>query len=274
MPEGPAPAWPGPPLGGLRAQLTRPAPVLNGWLHLPGGVSAEAMGRAGYDCLTVDLQHGLIGDGGLVATLQAVAATPAAALVRVPALHPPDLMRALDAGAAGVICPMIDTPEQAAALVSACRYPPTGTRSSGPTRARLLYGDDYAARADREVLVFAMIETRLALEHLDAILETPGLDGVYVGPSDLRLSLTGEAGLDFRGDEVGAAVAHVARAALGRGLIPGIFTPGDELARAALALGYRLVTAGSDLALLGGAARTLVAGLRGAPASLPSSVTY
>lgn len=165
--------------------------VLNGWLHLPGGVSAEVMGHAGYDTLTVDLQHGLIGEGGLVATLEAIASTPAVPLVRVPWLHPPDLMRALDAGAAGVICPMIDTPEQARALVHACRYAPEGGRSFGPTRARLVYGDDYGVRANRETLVFAMIETGEALGSLEAILDTPGLSGVFVGPGDLSLSLTG-----------------------------------------------------------------------------------
>ncbi|MFC3833543.1 MULTISPECIES: HpcH/HpaI aldolase family protein [Deinococcus] len=251
-------------------RLRRGEVVLNGWLHLPGGVSAEVMGRAGYDALTVDLQHGLIGDGGLVGTLQAIATTPAAPLVRVPGLHPPDLMRALDAGAVGVICPMIDTPDHADALVRACRYAPAGQRSFGPTRARLVHGDAYAAGADAGTLVFAMIETARALEHLDAILDTPGLDGVYVGPGDLSLSLTGHATLDFRAGAVHDAVAHIARAAAARGVVPGIFTQGGDLARAALDLGYRFVTAGSDLALLSTAARTVLGDLRGgAPPGTP-----
>ncbi|WP_216320758.1 HpcH/HpaI aldolase family protein [Deinococcus aestuarii] len=250
-------------LSRLQGRLFAGETVLNGWLHLPGGVSAEVMGRAGYDSLTVDLQHGLIGDGGLVATLEAIAGTPAAPLVRVPWLHPPDLMRALDAGAAGVICPMIDTPAQARALVHACRYAPQGGRSFGPTRARLVYGEDYGERADRETLVFAMIETAQAVQNLDAILGTPGLSGVYVGPGDLSLSLTGRASLDFRHGEVAPVVARIAEATLRLGLIPGIFTPGADLARAAVDLGYRFVTAGSDLALLGGAARAVVRELRG-----------
>ncbi|MDB5044501.1 MAG: 2,4-dihydroxyhept-2-ene,7-dioic acid aldolase, partial [Deinococcus sp.] len=179
-------------LSSLHARLSAGETVLNGWLHLPGGVSAEVMGRAGYGALTIDLQHGLIGDGGLVPTLQAIAATPAAPLVRVPWLHPPDLMRALDAGAVGVICPMIDTAEQARALVHACRYAPSGGRSYGPTRARLIYGDRYPGRADEQTLVFAMIETAQALRNLSSILDTPGLSGVYVGPADLSLSLTGQ----------------------------------------------------------------------------------
>ncbi|GHF44343.1 4-hydroxy-2-oxoheptanedioate aldolase [Deinococcus metalli] len=260
-------------LESLYARLSRSEMVLNGWLHLPGGVSAEVMGRAGYDALTIDLQHGLIGDGGLVPTLQAIAGTPAAPVVRVPGLHAPDLMRALDAGAVGVICPMIDTPEQAAALVQACRYAPHGTRSFGPTRARLVHGDDYAARADTQTLVFAMIETARALTNLDAILATPGLSGVYVGPGDLSLSMTGRATLDFRGGEVEVAVAHIARSAAERGLIPGIFTQGGDLARAAMALGYRFVTAGSDLALLAGAARGVLDDLRAASPA-PSTALY
>ena len=261
------------PLNPVQQRLQRGEHVLNGWLHLPGGVSAEVMGRAGYDCLTVDLQHGLIGDGGLVTTLQAIAATPAAPLVRVPGLHPPDLMRVLDAGAAGVICPMIDTPEQAAALVHACRYAPLGGRSFGPTRARLIYGDDYAAQAETGLLIFAMIETAQALANLDRIVQTPGLSGVYVGPGDLSLSLTGRATLDFRG-EAAEAVARVAQVASHHGLIPGIFTPGGELARHALELGYRFVTAGSDFALLSTAARGVVADLRPSAVSPSPSSLY
>ncbi|WP_425148546.1 HpcH/HpaI aldolase family protein [Deinococcus sp.] len=254
-------------LARLHARLHAGETLLNGWLHLPGGVSAEIMGRAGYDALTIDLQHGLIGDGGLVATLQAIAATPAAALVRAPWLHPPDLMRALDAGAAGVICPMIETREQAAALVHACRYAPHGGRSYGPTRARLSYGGEYPARADEQTLIFAMIETHRALENLESILDTPGLSGVYVGPADLSLSLSGRASLDFREGETAAAVVRIAQAATARGLIPGIFTQGGELARHAATLGYRFVTAGSDFALLEGAARSVLADLHGHPSA-------
>ncbi|THF87103.1 2,4-dihydroxyhept-2-ene-1,7-dioic acid aldolase [Deinococcus sp. KSM4-11] len=260
-------------LAELHGRLGRGETILNGWLHLPGGVSAEVMGHAGYDALTIDLQHGLIGEGGLVPTLQAMAATPAAPFVRVPGLHAPDLMRVLDAGAVGVICPMIDTPGQAAALVQACRYPPQGTRSFGPTRARLVHGDTYAARADAHTVVFAMIETAVALANLDAILDTPGLSGVYVGPGDLSLSLTGHATLDFRGGDVEEAVARIARATRQRGLIPGIFTQGGDLARAAMALGYRFVTAGSDFALLAGAARGVLGDLR-AGTPTPSTSLY
>lgn len=261
-------------LSRLLARLQADEAVFNGWLHLPGGVSAEIMGQAGYDALTVDLQHGLIGDGGLISSLQAIAATPAAALVRVPWLHPPDLMRALDAGAAGVICPMINTPQQAAALVSACRYAPAGSRSFGPTRAKLAHGDRYAESADTRTLVFAMIETKAALGNLEAILDTPGLSGVYVGPADLSLSLTGRASLDFRDGEVAEAVARIAAEARARQLIPGIFTQGGDLARAAVALGYRFVTAGSDFALLAGAAQAVLGDLRGQPVATSTTPSY
>lgn len=260
-------------LNRLHSRLKAGETVFNGWLHLPGGVSAEIMGHAGYDALTVDLQHGLIGDGGLVASLQAIAATPAAPLVRVPWLHPPDLMRALDAGAVGVICPMIDTPQQAAQLVSACRYAPTGSRSFGPTRAKLAHGDNYIDTADAQTLVFAMIETKAALSNLEGILDTPGLSGVYVGPADLSLSLTGRATLDFRLGESLEAVTRIAEEAEKRGLIAGIFTQGGDLARVAASLGYRFITAGSDFALLSGAAQSVLADLRGetvAAASVPS----
>ncbi|MFC4454268.1 HpcH/HpaI aldolase family protein [Deinococcus sonorensis] len=257
----------------LHARLAAGETVLNGWLHLPGGVSAEVMGQAGYDTLTVDLQHGLITDGGLVSTLQAIAATPAAALVRVPWLHPPDLMRALDAGAAGVICPMIDTPEQARTLVHACRYAPVGGRSYGPTRARLHHGAAYADRANDLTLIFAMIETAQGLENLDQILDTPGLSGIFVGPIDLSLSLTGQATVDFQAGPAAAAVAHIAHETRQRGLIAGIFTPGGPLARHAQTLGYTFVTAGSDVALLEGAARQVLDDLRGPTADRAASQT-
>jgi len=261
-------------LSHLHSRLAAGETVYNGWLHLPGGVSAEVMGHAGYDALTVDLQHGLIGDGGLVGALEAIAATPAAPLVRVPWLHPPDLMRALDAGAVGVICPMIDTPQQAAALVHACRYAPAGGRSYGPTRARMIYGDGYPVRADNDTLILAMIETRAALENLDAILDTPGLSGVYVGPADLSLSLSGTATLDFSVGEVAGAVEGIAQGCAERGLIPGIFTQGGALARHAMGLGYRFVTAGSDFALLSGAARGVVNDLRDGQTQAPASPSY
>ncbi len=259
--------------GGLARRLRAGEVLYNGWLHLPGAVNAEIMGRSGYDTLTVDLQHGLIGDAGLVATLQAIGTTPAAPLVRVPWLHPPDLMRVLDAGVQGVICPMIDTPEQARALVQACRYAPVGQRSYGPTRARLVYGDEYPGRANSDLLVFAMVETRLAWQNLDAILDTEGLDGVYVGPADLSLSLSGQATLDFTQGEAAQAVAEIAAATRQRGLIAGIFTQGGALARHAADLGYTLITAGSDFALLQGAARQVMGDLRAQAQASPDDVT-
>ncbi|WP_420594118.1 HpcH/HpaI aldolase family protein [Deinococcus sp.] len=258
----------------LHQRLNAGEILYNGWLHLPGGVSAEVMGRAGYDTLTIDLQHGLIGDGGLIATLQAIGTTAAAPFVRVPGLHAPDIMRPLDAGAAGIICPMIDTPQQTRELVAACQYAPSGKRSFGPTRAKLLYGDAYPGSSQTPPLIFAMIETRTALDNLDAILDTPNLSGVYVGPGDLSLSLSGRATLDFRTGAAAQAVADIARRTVERGLIPGIFSQGGELARHAVSLGYRFVTAGSDLALLSGAAQSVLAELRGERMSPLTTPTY
>ena len=206
--------------------------------------------------------------------MHAVQTTHAAPFVRVPGLHAPDVMRALDAGAAGIICPMIDTPQQAAELVSACCYAPRGKRSFGPTRARLLYGEQYPGSPNVPPLIFAMIETKAALGNLEAILETPFLSGVYVGPGDLSLSLTGRATMDFRSGEAAQAVAEIARQTTRRGLIAGIFTQGGELARHAESLGYRFVTAGSDLALLSGAAKGVLADLRGESAVPISNPGY
>ena len=118
-------------------------------------------------------------------------------MVRVNWNTPGDTMRLLDAGAYGVICPMIETRTECEAFVGACRFPPLGYRSLGPTRARVYAGDDYAERANDTIITFAMIETEAGFNNREEIMSVPGLDGVFVGIGDLRLSLTGRAGADF-----------------------------------------------------------------------------
>ena len=153
---------------------------------------AEVQSYCGYDAVTVDLQHGMFGLDRAVTLLQAVSAGPATPLARCPSHDPATIGKLLDAGAYGIICPAIDDAAQAAAFVRACRYPPAGTRSFGPSRGLLYGGPDYLAHADETILTLAMVESVESLANLEAILETPGLDGVYVGPNDLALSL-GEA---------------------------------------------------------------------------------
>ncbi len=182
--------------------------VLNGWLAIPNSFSAETMAHQGWDSLTIDLQHGIVDYLSTVSMLQAISTTDVTPLVRVAWLDPGIIMKVLDAGAYGVICPMINDAADAEALVAACRYPPQGQRSFGPIRALLYAGADYPSHANESVIVLAMIETAKALANLDEILAVPHLDGVYVGPADLSNALGWSAELRHGGETGGRGDRH------------------------------------------------------------------
>ena len=220
--------------------------VLNGWSVIPGGFLAEVMASLGWDALTIDMQHGMIGQPDMVAMLQAISTTALTPMVRLAANDPMLIGQALDAGAMGVICPLINAPEEAAAFVAACRYPPHGIRSSGATRAMLYAGFDYGASADGQVLKFAMIETADALARLDEIAATAGLDGLYVGPSDLSLALGGSQGFDKDEPQMLEAYRAVADACRRHGLTAGIHTASPAFAARMAELGFRLITLVGD----------------------------
>ncbi len=163
--------------------------VVNAWLSIPSAFSAEVVAHQGYDSLTIDMQHGVVDYQTAVTMLQAISTTPVIPLARVPWNDPAILMKSLDAGVYGVICPMINTRAEAEALVRACKYPPRGYRSFGPVRASIYAGSDYVDHANDDLIVMPMIETAEALKNLDEILSVPGVDAVYVGPADLSLAL-------------------------------------------------------------------------------------
>src|SRR6266545_3811876 len=164
-------------------------PALGGWLTVPSSLSAEVMAHAGFDWLCVDMQHGVIGYQVAVTMLQAISTTETVPFVRVPWNEQGTIMKALDAGAYGVVVPIVNTAAEAAAAVAACRYPPLGIRSHGPIRAALYGGRDYIARGNDEVLCIVQVETKESVENLDEILAVSGVDAVYIGPADLSLSL-------------------------------------------------------------------------------------
>ena len=182
--------------------------------------------------------------------LHALSSTPATPLVRPSRLDPAEIMHYLDAGSYGVICPLISTAADAAALVSACRYPPAGTRSFGPARGLLYGGTGYRAGADEAVVVLAMIETLEGLDNLDAILAVSGLDGVYVGPNDLSLTMGHEPANEPSVPEVVAAIEHIRSATQTAGKIAGIFCSDGAAAARRVIEGFDLVTPGNDAALL------------------------
>ncbi|MHA1566778.1 MAG: HpcH/HpaI aldolase family protein [Alphaproteobacteria bacterium] len=236
--------------------------AVNGWLGIPSSVSAEVMAHAGWDSLTIDLQHGLVDYQTAVTMLQAISTTDVVPMVRVPWLDPALIMKSLDAGAYGVICPMIGTRAQAAELVSYCRYAPTGTRSFGPARAMIYGGPDYPEKADETVLAIAMIETAEAMDNLEEIISTPGLDAVYIGPSDLSLALGQPPRQDWPDGPVFEAQKRILAVAKQHGVAAGIHNVTAQYALRMIKLGFDLVTIASDSRLLGAKAAAEIATVR------------
>ncbi|WP_420628525.1 HpcH/HpaI aldolase family protein [Candidatus Leptofilum sp.] len=245
-------------LNHLRTILAEGKTAVNGWLHIPSTWSAEVMAHAGWDTVTVDLQHGLAGYETAVAMLQAINTTSTIALARSTWNDPAQIMRLLDAGFQGIICPMVNNRAEAEQFVGACYYAPLGYRSLGPTRARLSIGPDYAQHANDSILTLAMIETQEALNNLTDILDTPGLDGVYVGPGDLGLSLTGQTGMDMGDPVLAAALAHIAEVTLANGRIAGIWVPTADRGQQMKQLGYQFITLSADSRLLAAAAEQII----------------
>ena len=246
----------------LRTLWQNDQAAVNGWLAVPNSFSAEVMAHQGYDSLTIDMQHGLIDDAAMVTMLQAISTTPTVPIVRVPWLEPGIVMKALDAGAYGVICPMVNTREDAQRLVSYTHYAPQGARSFGPVRAVLYGGADYAAEANKTVVVFAMIETAQALDNLDAILSVPGLDAIYIGPSDLSLALGCRPVFDDVDPPVAQAIDHIVERARAHGVQAGVHNGRPDVARARIAKGFRFVTVSSDARILAAGSQELLASMR------------
>ncbi len=246
----------------LRTIWARGEAVVNGWLSIPSAFSAEVMAHQGFDSLTVDMQHGVVDYQVAVTMLQAVSTTPVIPLARVPWNDPGRLMKILDAGVYGVICPMISTRAQAEALVAACKYPPRGYRSFGPVRASLYAGSDYGDRADDDIVVMPMIETAEALKNLDAILSVPGVAAIYVGPADLSLALGCKPRLDQTDPPVVEAQQMIAEACKRHGVVAGIHNATAAYALRMIAAGYQFVTLASDSRFLAAKAAEEVAAVR------------
>jgi 4-hydroxy-2-oxoheptanedioate aldolase len=250
---------------GIRERWAAGKPVINGWLSTSNSFVAEIMAAQGYDSLTIDCQHGFVAYEAASTMLQAMRASGVTPMVRVPWLDPGDIMKALDAGAYGIICPMVNNREEAARLVSYVRYPPQGVRSFGPTRVVFAAGADYGLHANEEVMCLAMIETAEAMANLDYIVTTPGLDGVYIGPADLTLGLTGRkypTGFDREEPEMVEAIQTVLAKAHAAGIRAGLHCGTPAYAAKAVGWGFDMVTISNDVRLLAGAAQASVAAAR------------
>ncbi|MCF8482546.1 MAG: 2,4-dihydroxyhept-2-ene-1,7-dioic acid aldolase [Rhodospirillum sp.] len=226
--------------------------VVSAWIGIPNPLLAEFFASHPVDAVIVDMQHGMNGTDSMLAMLQGITAqngpTP---FVRLPWNTPAETMKALDGGALGVICPMIDTAEEAATFVANCRYFPRGRRSVGPPRAILAHGADYMEKADDEVIALAMIETLEGLENVDAIAATPELDGLFMGPGDLARVVTGKFGLNLNDPDYRAAVMRILEAGHRAGKKVGTYAPDTAFGTEMLELGFDLVTMGADSLILG-----------------------
>lgn len=245
----------------LRARLAGAEPFLFSWMTMPGRELAEQMARLPIEGVCLDLQHGMIGLSDAVAMIAAVNGAGRPAIVRCRWNDPGLVGQALDAGAAAVIAPMINSRAEAVALVTAAKFPPIGGRSWGgytAPQASGLRSGDYLAQVNRATLVFAMIETVAALERVEEIAAAPGLDGLFVGPSDLSIALSRGAGIDKTGPAAIAAMQRIAAAARANNLVAGAFGGEADAIAAYLKLGYRFLAAGVDVDLLQAGAVALI----------------
>ena len=239
-------------------------PIINSWLAIPSSFSAEIMANQDWDSITIDMQHGLIDYSNAVNMLQAISTTNTTPLARVNWNEPGQIMKILDAGCYGVICPMVSNRKEAENFVRACQYPPKGYRSFGPIRASIYGGADYATNANDEILKLAMIETKEALEKLDEILDTPNLDGIYIGPADLSLAIGEEPGFDKpENSKAFKEILRILEAARKKNLLAGLHNGTAEYAQKMIDRGFNLVTVGSDSRYIAAGAKTDIAKLKG-----------
>jgi 4-hydroxy-2-oxoheptanedioate aldolase len=244
----------------LRKRLAAPEPFYFTWMTLPGAVIAGQVARLPYEGVCIDMQHGLAGFTDVASMAPAITATGKPLILRILWNDPGLVGQALDAGASVVIAPMVNTPAQAAALVRAAKYAPLGSRSWGgyaAVQATGLVAADYLKEANRKTLIFAMIETQEALDNLDAIAATKGLDGLFVGPNDLSISLGFGLGKDMTIPAIDKALKAVVAAANKNGLIPGAFGGSPEACKLFSGLGFKFIPAVTDVGLMAAGAKAM-----------------
>jgi 4-hydroxy-2-oxoheptanedioate aldolase len=242
----------------FRTLLSKKRTVFNAWLGLGLPLAVEIVADAGWDAVMIDQQHGAGGPQELIACLTAARAAGVPAMVRVAQLDYGLIGRALDAGAQGVIVPMVDTPEDAARLAHAVKYPPMGGRSIGPFRARLLTDGDYFAAANGWTIACGQIETERAVENIDAICATEGFEMICIGPNDLAISLSKGQDRDIRSPKMLEAIEHVRKTAATHGVITAIFANDHEFAKHAIATGWQVVSVTTDTVWLSTMARQML----------------
>ena len=228
------------------------------WMLLPDTITAEITANQGYDVATVDMQHGLIGYQQALAMLQAMSGTSLVPFARVPWLDPAIIMKLLDAGFLGIICPMINNAEQARELASYMRYPPLGERSFGPARAGFVIDPAYGEKANDMVQCMAMIETAEGYQNLEEIVRVDGINGIYIGPMDLTLGLFGDKfpiGADREEPEMLEVINRIYEVTRDAGKKIGIHCGTPEYAARMANKGFDIVSISSDLGIFSGASK-------------------
>ena len=248
----------------LKKMFKEGKPIINGWLQIPSAFSAEIMSHQGWDSCTIDMQHGVVDYTNDVNMLQAISTTDVTPLARVNWNEPGQIMKILDAGCYGIICPMVSNKNEAENFVQACLYPSKGYRSFGPVRALLYSGEDYAEHADNEILKLAMIETKEALDKLEEILNTKNLDGIYIGPADLSLAVGEKPGFD-KGENTKAykEILRILEFTKKKNLLAGIHNGTAEYAEKMISKGFDLVTVGSDQRFMSAGAKNVIEKIKG-----------
>jgi 4-hydroxy-2-oxoheptanedioate aldolase len=238
----------------LARRLAAGETIFTGWCALPAPIVAESIARDGFNTVTIDQQHGLWDTAATAVGIASIRAAGAAPVVRIPLGAFAVASRSLDFGAEGIIAPMINTVDDAKAFVGAAKFPPLGERSWGPTRAMTLAGisdpKQYLADANASIVTIAMIETKTAMANLDAIAAVPGIDVLFVGPSDLSIGLTDGKELDPHSATVEAALDKIIAACRKAGKVPGLYCANAERAVACAKRGIRFLAVGSDLGFL------------------------
>ncbi|MBK1865218.1 HpcH/HpaI aldolase family protein [Aestuariivirga sp. YIM B02566] len=244
----------------LRGRLAKADPFYFSWMTFPGAIVAGQMARLPYEAVCIDMQHGLAGFTDVASMSPAITASGKPLVLRILWNDPGLIGQALDAGATAVIVPMVNTRAQAEAVVKAAKYAPMGMRSWGGYAAVQAAGTvpaDYLKEANSRTMIFAMIETEEALGNLDAIASTPGLDGLFVGPNDLSISLGFGLGKDLKIPKLEAAIKAIAAAAKKNSLVPGAFGGSPEACAFFAGHGFRFIAAATDVGLLAAGAKAL-----------------
>ena len=233
----------------VRDKLANGQPTYGGWLGIPSGFSAEVMAHAGFDWLNIDMQHGLIDFSSLVNMLQAISTTDTIPIVRPLSNEAAIIGQVLDAGARGVIVPMVNSREDAIQAAQACRYAPLGIRSYGPARASIDLGVPYSEFPDSDALCLVMLETVEAIDNIEEIATVPGIDGVFIGPGDLSVSLGLAPNNDPDNHQFITALEKTLEICDRNSLIPGIFAD-PNTAQKRFQQGFKFVPVAVDFGLL------------------------